>query len=909
MTKSRDPGPSRGQLDVGDLRCEGLLSPRLVETRSPRFSWRMRSSARGALQQAYQLRIREVKTRAGGSSTFLETPRIERPDSQWVQIEGLNVSPQSRYEWQVRLWDEQGRDSGWSEPATFETGLQGREWRGEWISDGRKVAVGDAPPARYFRGRFAAKGSPRRGTLYLSAFGVVEPWLNGKRVTEDCFIPGWPDYRKRVFYVSYDVSTLIQDGDNVLGLVLGEGWYSSTLLFDHQYGPTPMVSAWLELVDAGATPRIVKTDTTWEWSGGPIRANGLYYGETFDARWKNPLSPAAGAQFGGWQPVTVERKPDGAIDARHSPPVRVVEERLPVEVRATDRGSQVFDMGQNMVGWVRLKVQADAGEVVTLRFAEMLEPDGALHLANLRSAEATARYIARGEGIETWEPAFTFFGFRYVEVSGVGHLRPDAMVGVVVHTDLPRIGEFECSNPLLNRLYANTLWGQKGNFLELPTDCPQRDERLGWTGDAQVFCHTALYNMEAGAFYRQWLAAVRDSFEDGPDGGFGGVAPFTGFGRGAAGWSDAGVIVPWITWLHTGDRALLSENFEYVERWVRLMQESAPDGIRISKGAWGDWLAPGFPPEAAPTPYQLIATAYYAHSTLIAARMAGVLGFADRAARHRALFETIRAAFQAAYIDEDGRITSDEQTAYLLALAFDLVSPALRSKMAGHLVGAIRRKANHLATGFIGTPLLAPVLSAEGQTELAYEVLQQTTYPGWLYSVVNGATTIWERWDSWTPEGGFNPAGMNSFNHYAYGAVVGWMYDTIAGIRLDPHHPGWQRFEIAPEPGGGLTFARASFISPYGRILSEWETVADRFELTLQIPANSSAVVTLPTDDPATIEEANDHFDLKTAVLSDRAPGGRVRLALNAGVYGFLVRTGRERSRGGPAGRADAEIR
>ncbi len=906
MTTLGDPAPPIGNLAADELRCEGLIAPRLVETRKPRFSWRMQSLVRGAVQQAYQLRIREVTLGAGESPPFFETPRIERPDSQWVQVEGLTVLSQTRYEWQVRIWDEQGRESGWSEMAVFETGLQGKDWLGEWISDGRQVAVGTAPPARYFRGRFAAHGPPQRVTLYLSAFGLVEPWLNGRRVTEDRFIPGWPDYRKRVFYVTYDVTALILEGDNVLGLALGDGWYSGTLLFDHQYGPTPMVSAWLEIVEAKGGTRVVKTDATWEWADGPVRANGLYFGETFDAQRENPLWATAGNRPGEWQPATVERKPEGAINARLSPPVRVMEERMPVEVRTTDRGSQVYDMGQNMVGWVRLKVQAKPGQVVTLRFAEMLESNGALHVANLRSAEATARYIARGEGIETWEPAFTFFGFRYVEVGGIEHPLPDAIVGVVVHTDLPRTGDFECSNPLLNRLFSNTLWGQKGNFLELPTDCPQRDERLGWTGDAQVFCHTALYNMEAGGFYRQWLAAVRDSFEDGPEGGFGGVAPFTGFGRGAAGWSDAGAIVPWITWLHTADRSVLSENFEYVERWVHLMQKSAPDGIRISKKEWGDWLAPGQPPKEAPTPYQLIATAYYAYSTQIAARMAAVLGYADRAAHHEALFVKIRAAFQAAYIDEEGRITSDEQTAYLLALAFDLVSPALRPRMIGHLVAAIRRKDNHLATGFIGTPLLAPVLSSVGQSELAYELLQQTTYPGWLYSVVNGATTIWERWDSWTPEIGFNPDGMNSFNHYAYGAVVGWMYDTVAGIRLDPAQPGWRRFAIAPEPGGGLTFARASFISPYGKILSAWQIVGDRFELTVQIPPNSSALLTLPTDDPETIEESHSDFDWRAAMPSDGRQGGRVRLTLGAGAYRFIVKSYHKPGRPGSTGVARA---
>jgi alpha-L-rhamnosidase len=524
-----------------------------------------------------------------------------------------------------------------------------------------------------------------------------------------------------------------------------------------------------------------------------------------------------------------------------------------------------------------------------MRFAEMLEADGSLHTRNLRGARATATYIARGDGLETWEPRFSFFGFRYVELSGVETPLSDALTGVVVHSDLPRIGHFECSDPMLNQLYANTLWGQKGNFLELPTDCPQRDERLGWTGDAQVFCNTANYNMDSGAFYRQWMAAVRDSFAEGEDGGFGAVAPHILGRRGSAGWADAGVIVPWVTWIHTADRRLLEGNLEAAQRWVDLQAAHADGFIRRSKASYGDWLAPGYAPSKAPTPYVLIATAYFARSAQLTAEMADVLGKQEQAEANRRLFQQIKQAFRQEFIADDGRITSDEQTAYLLALAFDLAPAELRSQMEAHLVRTIEAKNNHLATGFLGTPLLAPVLTRIGRPDLAYTVVLQETYPGWLFSVKNGATTIWERWDSWTPENGFHKEGMNSFNHYAYGSVVEWFYDTIAGLRPDPATPGWKHFEIAPTPGGGLTHAQASIETPYGPVASDWQVKGGTLELAVTIPPNTSARLRLPSEVPADVlADGRPLAELREA-SGVRVEQGRVTLELLSGRYRFAI--------------------
>ena len=874
---------------ISHLRCEGLDTPVLVDTATPRFSWRLESTARGVRQTAYRLRVTELGADGKAAGAPREGARVASDQSQWVELPAFAAKPKARYQWQVRVWDNQSHDSGWSAAAVFETGLMDGAWPADWLSDGRDVPKDAAPPARYFRKTFELPQAPVRAKLYLSAFGLVEPWLNGKRVTDDHFLPGWPDYRRRNLYVAYDVTRLLQTGANAVGLILGDGWYSGTMLRTNQYGPQPLVSAWLEIVDRAGQTTTVATDGTWQWAEGPIAANAIYHGETFDARKDDAgWSRAAGCAW-NWQAVRVGPKSAVELNARYSPPVRRIQELKPVSRRELRPGVFLYDLGQNMVGWVRLKAQAAAGQEIQIRFAEMLEPDGTLHTKNLRTARATARYIARGEGVETWEPRFTFFGFRYVELSGVNAPLPDAITGVVLHSDLPRIGQFECSSPLLNQLYSNTLWGQKGNFLEIPTDCPQRNERLGWTGDAQVFCNTANYNLASGAFYRQWLAALRDSFKDGTDGGYCDVAPDTGFKTGSAGWGDAGVIVPWVTWLHTGDRRMLEENFATIQRWIALQESFAPDGIRRSKPSYGDWLAPGYAPSKAPTPYVLIATAYFARTTLLAARMAEVLGQPDVAQKNRALFERIKAAFRKEFIADDGKITSDEQTAYLLALGFDLAPAELRPKMIEHLGRAVAAKNNHLATGFLGTPLLAPVLSQIGRTDLAYAVVLQETYPGWLFSVKNGATTVWERWDSWTPELGFNKDGMNSFNHYAYGSIVEWIYDTVAGLKPDAGAPGWKRFHLAPQPGGGLTHAKASVETPYGLAASSWRVDGGRFVVDVTIPANTEATVSLPAASAAVVQEGGRPLAQLREAANVQVAGGRVTFKLPGGSYRFAV--------------------
>jgi alpha-L-rhamnosidase len=885
--------PALATLAVADPRCEGLRQPEQVDTPAPRFSWRLDADGRDVRQTACQLRVTEIDAAGRALGAVFETARLATGESQWVVPPDFTPKPRAVYAWQVRVWDNRGQASDWSEPRRFGTGLLGARWPADWIGDGRTLAVFQTAPARHFRGGFKLDHLPVRARLYVSALGLVEPWLNGRPVTADRFVPGWPDYRRRVFYVAFDVTPLLQAGGNTLGMILGDGWYSGTMIPRHQYGPEAMCSAFLDLTDADGRVTTITTGDGWKWTDqGPITLNSIYDGETYDARrelagWSAPGQPAQG---GDWRPVSVRagRHTPAAFTARLSPPVRRIESIKPISVRRMAPGVQIYDLGQNMVGWVRLRVRAGAGREIKLRFTEMLDADGRLFTANLRSAKATATYIAKGEGLEEWEPRFTYFGFRYVELSGIDEPLADAIEGVVVHTDLPRVGTFECSDPLLNQLYHNALWSQKGNFLELPTDCPQRDERVGWTGDAQIFAPTALYNLDAGAFYRQWLFSLRDGLRDDPNGGFPDVAPYTGFGHGSAGWAEAGMIVPWTVWLHTGDRRVLAESLPAIQHALELMAAQAPDGIRLSPPTWGDWLAPGFPKYKSPPRQDLIGTAYYAQAADLAARIADVLGRPELAAGNRALRDKARAAYQSAYIATDGRVADDVQTSYLLTLAFGLAPPAQRPQLAAHLLRTIAEKDNHLATGFLGTPLLAPVLTDLGRADVAYRILQQTTYPGWLFTVKNGATTIWERWDSWTPGEGFNKDGMNSFNHYAYGSVVGWFYSTIAGLAPLPEAPGWKKFRIAPVPGGGLTSAATTLDTPYGPAAAAWKIEAGMMRLTVRIPANTSAEVVLPAAGPVQLD--GQPLSQSKFARDMSAAGGRTTVTLPSGDYEFAFR-------------------
>ncbi|MGY6026828.1 alpha-L-rhamnosidase [Streptomyces spinosirectus] len=734
---------------------------------------------------------------------------------------------------------------------------------GAWPAAKEAAAWGSGPWGRVVPASFAvtqlrhAFRLPRkkvsRARLYATALGLYEAHLNGRRVGRDQFAPGWTDYRKRVQYQTYDVTALLRPGDNAIGASLAPGWYAGDvgMFGPHQYGERPALLAQLEVEYADGTRERITSDTDWRSAAGPIVAADLLNGETYDARKEIPGWSAPGFDDRTWLDVRdAGDSAPGLIVAQVDGPVRVAGELPAKKVTQPAPGVFVFDLGQNMVGSVRLRVSGAAGTTVRLRHAEVLNPDGTLYTANLRTAAATDTYTLKGGGEETYEPRFTFHGFRYVEVTGFpGTPTAKAVTGRVMHTDAPFTFEFETDVPMLNKLHRNITWGQRSNFLSIPTDTPARDERLGWTGDINVFSPTAAYTMESARFLTKWLTDLRDA--QAADGAFTNVAPDVGdIGGGAAGWGDAGVTVPWALYRAYGDRQVLEDAWPSVQAWLAYLEKNS-DGLLRPAAGYGDWLN-----VSDETPKDVIATAYFAHSADLAARMAGELS--KDPAPYTGLFERVRTAFQNAYVTADAKVKGDTQTAYVLALSMDLLPDTLRTAAADRLVALIEAKDWHLSTGFLGTPRLLPVLTETGHTDVAYRLLRQRSYPSWGYQIDKGATTMWERWDSIKPDGSFQTPDMNSFNHYAYGSVGEWMYANIAGISAA--RPGYREIVIRPRPGGGITSARATFTSLYGPVSTQWRQASDGFTLSCSVPPNTTAEVWVPADTPKAVSHTQATF-------------------------------------------------
>ena len=571
-----------------------------------------------------------------------------------------------------------------------------------------------------------------------------------------------------------------------------------------------------------------------------------------------------GFDDGQWAGVRIVERDFGTLAAPSGPPVRRIETLAPVAITPSPSGRTLVDFGQNLVGRLRITVAGPAGQAITLRHAEVLE-HGELCTRPLRHAAATDRYTLRGQGVETWEPRFTFHGFRYAEVDGwPGKLTPDAIQAVVIHSDMERIGWFECSDPLLNRLHENVVWGMRGNFLDVPTDCPQRDERLGWTGDIQVFAPTASFLYDSAGFLQSWLADLAAE-----QAAAGGMVPYfvpnvmaTPVSPAAA-WGDAAVIVPWVLYQRTGDAGILAAQFASMAAWVDLLAGVAgPSRLWETGVQFGDWLDPKAPPDrpgdACTAPY-VVATAYFARSADLLAQAAGVLGCAAEAEHYAALAGEVRAAFAREYVTPAGRVVSDATTAYALALQFSLLPTGEQRHYAGQRLAALVRGSGYrISTGFVGTPLVCDALCEAGETDVAFRLLMQRECPSWLYPVTMGATTIWERWDSMLPDGSINPGEMTSFNHYALGAVADWLHRTVAG--LAPAAPGYRRIAIQPQPGGGLSSARARHRTPYGLAECAWRIDAGEMTIEVEIPANATAEVRLPGQSDGVIEVGSGRY-------------------------------------------------
>jgi alpha-L-rhamnosidase len=891
---------SQKDLSVYDLTCENKKNPIGVDVLKPRLTWKISSAGFNVMQTAYSLRI-GTDQKLSASKTIWQTGKINSDESVLIPYDGPGLKAVQRYYWQVKVWDNKGRESKWSEPAFWETGLiSPAGWKAKWIE--LEADTNRYFPSPHFRKEFLVSKPVKSARIYVTSHGYYELQLNGKKVGDQIFTPGWTSYLKRLQYQVYDVTSMLPQGANAIGAVLGDGWYRGTLAWGNNwaiYGKRLGLLMQMKITYSDGTEDLILTDESWKGCiDGAILMNDIYNGETYDASKKLTGWSLPAYNDKKWSNVRTGNYPLSNIIASEGNPVRKIQEIKPVKIFRTPKGSLVADMGQNMVGWIRLKVKGPKGTVVTLRHAEVLDKYGEFYTENYRVAKTMLTYILSGDGEETYEPKFTFMGFRYVEFTGFpGELTPDNLTGVVVHSDMVLTGKYESSSPLLNQLQHNIQWGQKGNFVDVPTDCPQRDERLGWTGDAQAFSRTAAFNYNVSPFFTKWLKDVAaDQKQDGavPD-----VIPDVLNKQDAktaapsAGWGDVAVIVPWTMYQVYGDKELLANQYPSMKAWVEYIRQKAGDTYIWKGGSkYGDWLFYHPPVNNHPEPdghteHDFIATAYYAYSASLLAKAAKELGKTEDEKYYTDIFNKIKKVFDYEYVTPSGRIGTNSQTSYILPLMFGLLPEDMRQKAAGYLVADIKSRGNHLSTGFLGTIYLCHVLTDNGYTDVAYDLLMQEDYPSWLYPVKMGATTIWERWDGQKTDSTFQDAGMNSFNHYAYGAIGDWMYRVSAGI--ETMSPGYRHLLIQPHPTAKLEYSRASFESQYGTVASGWERKDGKITIKVQVPVNSKATLLLPAKRPELITESGKPLSMNKNFSEIKALDSVVKIETGSGSYVFEI--------------------
>ena len=963
--------------ELNNLRCEYHNNPLGIDITSPRLSWITQSEKRGWKQSAYQILVASSQENLDQDRGDLwDSGKTQAGQSIQIPYAGKPLLSHGQCFWKVKVWDQNGAASPWSQTATWSMGLLNEaDWQAQWIGHdkavkitpnrdaelagkGHKITItkalyglkgdpkkqidikeklqahvdagnlslkvtnefaGKDPareekkvleaqwlvedwksgivvneneicdltigrpkqylPAPYLRKEFTVATGVKRAIVYATAQGVYELSLNGQRVSNDVFMPGWTDYKQRIYYTAYDVTDLLKEGPNAIGAILGDGWFRGNIscIGQNKYGNKLRLKAQLHIDYQNGQSEILATDSDWKASYGPILESDMQAGEVYDARLEMPGWSQAGFDQSSWSPIVTGASLKPLLQAYPGVPVRAVKELPAVKVSEPTPGTYVFDLGQNFSGWARLKVNGQAGDEVTMIFAEMLKDDGSAYTINLRSARAVDTYVLKGGGEEVWEPRFTFHGFRYVQVTGLKE-KPtaDTITGIVLYSDSPESSSFECSNPMVNKIQENIVWGQRSNYLEVPTDCPQRDERLGWTGDTQVFIRTGCYNQDVSEFFTKWMVDLMDT--QNRQGLFGNQAPVF-HGHGAAAWACAGIICPWTIYKVYGDTRMIETHYDAM---VRYMDACGKDGLGGRKvHTWGDWLAPGGRP-----PTEFISAAYHAYTTSLMAEMAVALGKIDDATKYNKQFQDIRAHFQKTFVKADGKIGRELQTAYCMALSFDLLTAAQRKQAEAHLIERIKADNYHLTSGFLGIPILLPTLTDMGRSDIAYRMIQNTTYPSWGYSIEQGATTIWERWNSYSKDRGFGDVKMNSFNHYSLGACGEWMFRSMLGIETDG--AGFKKITMKPELGEGITWAKGHYDSIQGRIGSDWKIENKTFHWNITVPANTTATVYVPTKDAAAVTESGKPANKADGLKFLRMEKDRAVYQVSAGSYGFV---------------------
>ena len=870
---------------VVDLKCEFQDEPLGIDRTQPLLQWKMKDTRRGAAQTAYQVLVASSpELLADDTGDLWDSGRQESDRSVHVKYEGKPLESGQTCFWKVRLWDQAGKETGWSDPAMWEMGLLNPgDWKASWIARSAEN------PARsvYLRQTITLPDKEvDKARIFVTGLGNYVFYINGNRVGNDLLTPGWTHYPKRLEYQVYDVAELLEEGENALGALLGSMWWSGGLGWrggtKYSEGPLKMI-AQLKVDYSDGSSDLFVTDSTWKWKDSPIVYDHIYHGETYDANLEEEGWNEKGYDDSAWLPVEPASY-EGVLSGPRFPALREQMQLNAVALTEPLPGEYVFDLGQNMVGWAQFLAHGEKGDTLTLRFAELLHDDGTVAQENLRSAKATDRIICNGEAF-VWEPRFTYHGFRYVQVSGLKNKPAQTdLIGKVIHTDEPLVGKFECSNELINRINKNIIWGQRGNFFAVPTDCPQRDERLGWMGDAQIFAPTANFNMNLDRYWTKWMFDITDG-QDSAGWVYDVNPPIVVGGPSKPGWGDACVVIPWMTYRYYGDTRIIEENFGAMKKWVDYMQSKSVDHIYIwdeNKNGWygyGDWIA------VVKSPSAPIGTAYYYYSSKLLSEMAAVIGKTDEAAYYAAQAEKIAAAFQQKYWSADTlNYEGGTQTANLLPLAFGITPPELKNRVVQNIVDDVKAHDVHPTTGFLGTGYILPMLSHHGHHDLAYQMINQTDYPSWGYMVEKGATSIWELWNSDSER----PEGMNSRNHFALGCIGEWMWNTLAGINLCDDQPGFKRILIKPLPVGDLKWAKAEYETNYGKLAVDWKSDGGQFSMTLTVPANTTALIV-----PPAIKEGAVLKEKGVPVASGKVKGVTVspdgEIIAAAGTYSFTL--------------------
>ena len=860
-------------VNIENLRCEYLTNPSGIDIVNPRLSWIIESSLRGERQTAFEVVVASSAEKlAINQGDLWDSGKVESDQTTQLEYKGKPFLSGSQCFWKVRIWDGNGKVSDWSKPAFWTMGLlDSKDWSAKWIGVKDPSLTEWARP-RYLRKSFALDRTVRRATVYTTALGLYELRLNGKRVGDHLLAPEWTNYNKRVQYQTYDITNMVHAGSNTVVAILGNGWYSGGWQKWKEkltaiYGSEPLFLAQLEIEFSDGTRQTIISDESWHGTvDGPLQFAGIYEGVTYDARKEFRGWDTTGFNESKWSAVTTPKAGEdfkvGKLAAQRGNPIRVTQEINPVSISEPKPGVYVYAFDQNIVGWCRFHFHGKAGETIELQHGEMRNPDGTVFLGNLTVVSKHRiqldQYTFKGNQEETFEPNFTYHGFQYVEVRGLKE-KPslENLSGVIFHSDCPEVGEFTCSDPLLNRLSKNIIWSQRGNYMGVPTDCPQRNERCGYTGDAQFFMRAAVYNMDVSAFFSRWLVDVCEEAQM-PDGHFADHAPTFGPGDGPnIGWSDAGIICPYEIYRTYGDTHIIREHYAAMKRNLDWLTRESKNFLFTGKVGNGDWLS-----NEGGASKEVIGTAYSAFDFKLMAEMADAIGEKEDAIKFRNRQAQIAQAFSKAYISEEGKIKQSSQSGYALAFTMGLVPPALKVKMTQCFTEEVSRFDWHPRTGFIGTPRLLPGLHLAGRDNDAYKLLLTRSAPSWLYPVSVGATTIWERWVGWdgkTPQGG-----MNSLNHYAFGAVGEYLFRMVGGISEET--PGYQRIKIAPVIREGLTWANTSYNSVHGKIATAWKINGHNLALEVTIPANTAATVFVPATDAAKVTESEKKIGLTPGV-------------------------------------------